>query len=66
MKALGTQLHRPTLPIGVPGPVVRVVAGGLADEALGSARVVPRVLQSDGFAFTYADVGSALAAALDD
>jgi uncharacterized protein (TIGR01777 family) len=63
-RALGAALHRPTLPIGVPGPVVRLVAGGLADEALGSQRVVPGVLQREGFAFQHADVGSALAAAL--
>jgi uncharacterized protein (TIGR01777 family) len=63
-KALGKALHRPTLPIGVPGPLVRLVAGGLADEALGSARVLPRVLQEDGFAFRHVDVGAALQAAL--
>lgn len=63
-KALGRALHRPTLPLGVPGPVVRLVAGGLADEALGSARVVPAVLQREGFAFRHETVSSALAAAL--
>jgi uncharacterized protein (TIGR01777 family) len=63
-RALGKALHRPTMPIGVPGPVVRLVAGGLADEALGSAYVVPAVLEKDGFAFTHPDLESALAAAL--
>ncbi|MDP9183704.1 MAG: TIGR01777 family oxidoreductase [Actinomycetota bacterium] len=63
-KALGKALHRPTLPFGVPGPVVRAVAGGLADEALGSQRVVPRVLVDDGFAYRHTSIDSALAAAL--
>lgn len=63
-RELGRALHRPTLPVGVPGPVVRLVAGGLADEALGSQRVVPAVLQRDGFAFRHPTVASALAAAL--
>lgn len=63
-KALGRALHRPTLPIGVPGPLVRLVAGGLADEALGSQRVLPRVLQSEGFSFRHTGIASALDAAL--
>ena len=63
-RALGKAVHRPVWPIGVPGPVVRLAAGGLADEALGSQRVVPRVLQADGFTFCLPDVSAALAAAL--
>ena len=63
-KALGAALHRPTLPLGVPGPLVRLVAGGLADEALGSQRVLPRVLLEEGFAFRHTGIGSAVAAAL--
>ena len=63
-RALGKALHRPTWPIGVPGPVVRAIAGGLADEALGSQRVVPRVLQESGFTFQHPELPSALAAAL--
>jgi len=63
-KALGLVLHRPTWPLGVPGPLVRLVAGGLADEALGSQRLVPGVLQREGFHFAHPDVGPALAAAL--
>ena len=64
VRALGKALHRPTVPIGVPGPLVRLVAGGLADEALGSAYVVPAALQGDGFGFAHPDLDSALAAAL--
>jgi uncharacterized protein (TIGR01777 family) len=63
-KALARALHRPTLPIGVPGPLVRLIAGGLADEALGSQRVMPRVLQASGFSFRHPEIASALAAAL--
>ncbi|HUR13874.1 MAG TPA: TIGR01777 family oxidoreductase [Mycobacteriales bacterium] len=63
-RALGRALHRPTLPIGVPGPLVRLVAGGLADEALGSQRVLPSVLLAEGFAFRHTGIDSALAAAL--
>jgi uncharacterized protein len=63
-KELGRALHRATMPIGVPGPLVRLVAGGLAHEALGSQRVLPAVLQGSGFTFAHPDVGSALAAAL--
>lgn len=63
-KALGKALHRPTLPIGVPGPLVRLVAGGLADEALGSQRVLPRVLAQERFAFRHTGIASALDAAL--
>jgi uncharacterized protein len=63
-RELGRALHRPTLPIGVPGPVVRVVAGGLADEALGSQRVVPRVLEQEGLYYQHPDLASALAVAL--
>jgi uncharacterized protein (TIGR01777 family) len=64
MRALGKALHRPTWPIGVPGFMVRLIAGGLADEALGSQRVVPKALLDDGFTFRHDSLGSALAAAL--
>jgi uncharacterized protein (TIGR01777 family) len=63
-KALGRALHRPTIPIGVPGPLVRLVAGGLADEALGSQRVLPHVLTEQRFAFRHTGIASALDAAL--
>lgn len=63
-RALGRALHRPIMPIGVPGPLVRLVAGGLADEALGSAYVVPAALQAQGFTFELADLDAALTAAL--
>jgi NAD dependent epimerase/dehydratase family enzyme len=45
---------------------VRLVAGGLADEALGSAYVVPAVLEKDGFSFTHPTLETALRAALDN
>lgn len=63
-KALGAVLHRPIWPLAVPGPVVRLLAGGLADEALGSQRVVPGVLADQGYHFLHPDVRSGLEAAL--
>lgn len=63
-KTLGQVLHRPTLPIGVPGPLVRLVAGGLADEALGSQRVLPAVLSKDGFVHQVPDLEDALTRAV--
>jgi uncharacterized protein (TIGR01777 family) len=63
-KALGRALHRPTLPVGVPGPLVRLVAGGLADEALGSQRVRPAVLEQDGYPFALPTLDAALGVAL--
>jgi NAD dependent epimerase/dehydratase family enzyme len=43
---------------------VRLLAGGLADEALGSAKVLPRVLEKDGYAFRHPELPGALTAAL--
>jgi uncharacterized protein (TIGR01777 family) len=63
-KALGRALHRPILPIGIPGFAVRAVVGGFAEEALGSQRVMPRVLQQSGFAFQLPEIAGALDAAL--
>ena len=64
-KALGRALHRPTLPIPVPGFVLRAAVGQFADEAiLMGQRLVPRVLQDSGFAFADPDVDSALRSSL--
>lgn len=61
--ALGHALHRPTL-LPVPGWLLRPVLGGLADELLGSRRVVPRRLREAGFEFTAPTVDQLLADAL--
>jgi uncharacterized protein (TIGR01777 family) len=63
-QALGKALHRPTLPVGVPAPVLRIALGEFAGEVLGGQRLVPRVLVGSGFAFAHEDLASALRAAL--
>lgn len=64
-KALGRALHRPTLPIRVPGFVLKAAAGQFAEEGiLIGQRLVPKVLQDSGFAFADPDVDSALRASL--
>ena len=64
-KALGRAVHRPTLPVPVPGFVLRALLGPFADEGvLIGQRLQPAVLQRTGFAFADGDVDSALAAAL--
>jgi uncharacterized protein (TIGR01777 family) len=61
-KAIARAVHRPAL-AAVPAPVLRTALGGFADEGvLVSQRVVPTRLERNGFAFTYADVDSALGA----
>jgi uncharacterized protein (TIGR01777 family) len=65
-KALGRAVHRPTLPVGVPAPALRLALGGFATEVLGGQRLVPQVLQSSGFAFADADIDAALRSALED
>jgi uncharacterized protein (TIGR01777 family) len=59
-RTLGRVLGRPT-PFPIPGPALRVLAGGMADEALlSSARVRPRRLQESGFRFLHPDLDGAL------
>ncbi len=61
-KALGRAVRRPALAI-VPATALRVALGEFADEGvLVSQRVLPARLEDAGFAFTYADIDSALAA----
>lgn len=64
-KALGSALHRPTL---LPTPTfgLKLLLGREAAEGLllTSQRVLPKKLQASGFAFAHADLGGALAAAL--
>ena len=64
-KAMGRALHRPTLPIAVPGFVLKAAVGQFADEGiLIGQRLVPKVLQDSGFGFADTDVDSALRASL--
>ncbi|MDH3519886.1 MAG: TIGR01777 family oxidoreductase [Myxococcales bacterium] len=62
-RALGSILHRPTL-LPVPACAVRVALGDLAEELLGSRRVMPRRALEAGFAFRYSDLEDALRAEL--
>lgn len=64
-RALGRAVHRPTLPVPVPGVVLRVLLGEFADEGvLVGQRLQPAVLQRNGFTFADAEVDAALEAAL--
>ncbi len=62
-KTLNRQLHRPTLPVAVPGFVLRLGVGQFAGEGiLAGQRLAPSVLLGSGFAFQ----DPTLAGALDD
>ena len=64
-KALGRAVHRPTLPIAVPGFALKAAVGQFAEEAiLIGQRLVPKVLQDSGFRFADEDVDAALRASL--
>jgi uncharacterized protein (TIGR01777 family) len=64
-EALGRVLHRPTL-LPVPGFGPKLLIGGEATETFlyASQRVVPAVLQADGFTFVHEDIEGALRAVL--
>ncbi|WP_369053644.1 TIGR01777 family oxidoreductase [Kineococcus terrestris] len=53
-RALGRALGRPTL-LAVPAPALKVVLGPLAEQVLGSQRVVPQRLLDAGFRFRHPD-----------
>ncbi len=60
-KALGKALHRPTLPVPVPGFALKAALGELADEAvLIGQRLLPQVLQRSDFSFADGDLAGAL------
>ena len=64
-KVLGRVLRRPTLPIGVPGPLLKVALGEFAGEGvLIGQRLAPAALTASGFSFTHQDLESALRAEL--
>jgi hypothetical protein len=64
-RALGRAVHRPTLPVAVPGVALRLAVGPFADEGiLIGQRLAPAVLQRSGFAFAHDDVDAALRASL--
>jgi uncharacterized protein (TIGR01777 family) len=57
--ALGHALHRPAI-FPVPGPIVRLALGEVADVLLTGQHVEPRRAQDAGVTFRFADVDSAL------
>ena len=64
-RTLGRVLRRPTLPVPVPGPVLRVVLGEFAREGvLIGQRLQPAVLERTGFRFAHPTLEPALRAVL--
>ncbi|MFI1443174.1 TIGR01777 family oxidoreductase [Streptomyces fructofermentans] len=61
--AMGRVLHRPTV-FAVPAPVLKAALGELAQEVLGSQRVVPTRLLDSGFTFAFPGIDEAIRAAL--
>ena len=62
-KALGRAVNRPTF-LFAPAPVLKIAAGAMAPELLGSMNIVPAALEESGYRFTDRDVDAVLAAAL--
>ena len=63
-KAMGRAMGRPTV-LPVPSFALKVALGEFSSEVLGSARVVPRVLEAAGFVFQDPTIDSAIRTALD-
>ncbi len=64
-KALGRAVHRPTLPVAVPGALLKLALGEFAQEGvLTGQRLAPAVLQRSGFVHAHQTVDAALAASL--
>lgn len=61
--AMGRVLGRPT-PFAVPSPALRIALGGLAEDVLKSARVLPGALLGSGFTFAFPRIDDAIRAAL--
>ncbi|HEU0100730.1 MAG TPA: TIGR01777 family oxidoreductase [Mycobacteriales bacterium] len=64
-RTLNGVVHRPTIPVPVPAPVLRAVLGPFADEGvLIGQRLAPAVLERSGFTFAHRDLETALRASL--
>jgi uncharacterized protein (TIGR01777 family) len=61
-EALAAAVHRPAV-VPAPASLVRLGAGPLAPELLGSVRAVPAALEAGGYRFRHRDVRAVLAAA---
>ena len=59
--AMGRVLHRPTF-FAVPAPVLKLVLGEMAQEVLGSQRVLPTRLLESGFTFAFPGIEEAIRA----
>lgn len=57
--AMGRALHRPTV-MAVPSFAIRTALGGFSVEVLGSKRVLPRVLEQEGFVFSHPTIDDAI------
>lgn len=64
-KALGRELHRPSL-LPVPGAALRLVYGEMAEIVTGGARVLPAKALVLGYQFRYPQLDAALRAALGE
>jgi uncharacterized protein (TIGR01777 family) len=62
-KALARAVHRPAF-LFAPAPVLKVAAGHLAPEVLGSINVVPAALEAAGYRFTDRDIDAVLSSGL--
>lgn len=62
-RSLAAALHRPAL-LPVPGPALRVAAGQMSPELLGSVNARPAALLEQGFAFLDPDVDAVVATGL--
>ncbi|MCC5937587.1 MAG: TIGR01777 family oxidoreductase [Lunatimonas sp.] len=61
-KAAAKAAGKPFVPIGVPGFALKLVLGEMAQMVLGGNKVSSAKIEATGFAYTYADLPSALAA----
>lgn len=59
-RVMGEALHRPTV-LPVPAFAIRIALGGFSVEVLGSKRVLPAVLEREGFTFAHPTIESAIA-----
>ncbi|HEY0644652.1 MAG TPA: DUF1731 domain-containing protein, partial [Nocardioides sp.] len=62
-RALASALHRKAF-LAVPSPLLKIGAGDLAPEVLGSVNARPAALERAGYDFEDEDVREVLAAAL--
>ena len=62
-RQLGHAVHRPAV-LPIPKTALRIAFGELGETLVASQRVLPRVAERTGYAFKYANLDGALAAAV--